>query len=69
MGAESQKSGFTESLKSLKKSFPHGQEIRAGDAITAQFGETHPETKVPCLGRLPFWDPAQFEETHSSTEP
>lgn len=54
MGAESQKSGFTESLKFLKKSLPHGEEIRAGDASAAQFGETHPETK--CL----VWGDSHF---------
>jgi len=40
MGAESQKSGFTESLKFLKKSLPHGQEISSDLAITAQFGDS-----------------------------
>ena len=55
MGAESQKSGFTESLKFLKKSLPHDQEIRADDAIAAQFGETHPEAK-----RL-LWGDSRFE--------
>ena len=55
MGAESQKSGFTESLKFLKKALPHDQEIRADDAIAAQFGETHPETK-----RL-VWGDSRFE--------
>jgi len=40
MGAESLKSGFTESLKFLKKSLPHIRTSLPIIAITAQFGET-----------------------------
>lgn len=69
MGAESQKSGYQESLKSLKKLLTNRQESPADLAFGAQFGETHPEARCLVWGDFPFRDTAQFGETRLHSEP